>query len=131
MARPAGRGRPRLWGSGLADTAGSPPIPRRSREARGLWCRSVSAHGYCGCLERSKSSRCVRVEIGNTMSRLTQCGSPTVYVRTEQIARFAVVAGLAGGLEAFSVQNDNLTLPLYMWAMVVLLDVVDQGRGGT
>ena len=71
------------------------------------------------------------MEIGNTMSRLMQCGSPTVDVCTEQIARFAVVAGLAGGLEAFSVQNDNLTLPLYMWAMVVLLDVVDQGRGGT
>ncbi len=41
-----------------------------------------------------------------------------------------VVAGMAGGLEAFSVQNDNLTLPLYMWAMVVLLDVVDQSGGG-
>ena len=35
-----------------------------------------------------------------------------------------IVAGLAGLLEAFSVQNDNLTLPLYMWAMLVLLDVV-------
>ncbi|EJF64580.1 hypothetical protein DICSQDRAFT_133331 [Dichomitus squalens LYAD-421 SS1] len=46
------------------------------------------------------------------------------------IPRFAMVAGLAGGLEAFSVQNDNLTLPLYMWAMVVLLDVVDQNGGG-
>ncbi|KAI0711959.1 hypothetical protein C8T65DRAFT_574778 [Cerioporus squamosus] len=40
------------------------------------------------------------------------------------VARFVVVAGLAGLLEAFSVQNDNLTLPLYMWAMVVLADVV-------
>ena len=51
--------------------------------------------------------------------------------RAPQMARFGVAAGLAGCLEAFSVQNDNLTLPLYMWAMVVLLDVVDQGRGGT
>ena len=41
------------------------------------------------------------------------------------MARFGVAAGLAGCLEAFSVQNDNLTLPLYMWAMVVLLDVVE------
>lgn len=37
---------------------------------------------------------------------------------------------MAGGLEAFSVQNDNLTLPLYMWAMVVLLDVVDRSGSG-
>ncbi|KAI1797286.1 hypothetical protein LXA43DRAFT_878106 [Ganoderma leucocontextum] len=44
--------------------------------------------------------------------------------------RFMIVAGMAGGLEAFSVQNDNLTLPLYMWAMVVLLDVVDQRGSG-
>ena len=44
--------------------------------------------------------------------------------RTQQMARFGIAAGLAGCLEAFSVQNDNLTLPLYMWAMVVLLDVV-------
>ena len=41
-----------------------------------------------------------------------------------QMARFGMAAGLAGLLEAFSVQNDNLTLPLYMWAMLVLLDVV-------
>ena len=41
-----------------------------------------------------------------------------------------MVAGMAGGLEAFSVQNDNLTLPLYMWAMVVLLDVVDWSGSG-
>ena len=47
-----------------------------------------------------------------------------------QVPRFIVVAGMAGGLEAFSVQNDNLTLPLYMWAMVVLVDVVDQRGAG-
>ncbi|KAI9057214.1 hypothetical protein FKP32DRAFT_1584185 [Trametes sanguinea] len=40
------------------------------------------------------------------------------------IGRYVVVGCLAAGLEAFSVQNDNLTLPLYMWAMLVLGDVV-------
>ena len=43
---------------------------------------------------------------------------------TLQIGRYVVVGCLAAGLEAFSVQNDNLTLPLYMWAMTVLADVV-------
>ena len=41
------------------------------------------------------------------------------------MARVGVAAGLAGCLEAFSVQNDNLTLPLYMWAMLVFGDVVE------
>lgn len=45
-------------------------------------------------------------------------------LRRVQVPRFVVVAVLAGLLEAFSVQNDNLTLPLYMWAMTVLADVV-------
>ncbi|KAI0710120.1 hypothetical protein C8Q76DRAFT_625541 [Earliella scabrosa] len=45
-------------------------------------------------------------------------------VENFSVGRFVIVAGLAGLLEAFSVQNDNLTLPLYMWAMVVLVDVV-------
>ncbi|KAH9856541.1 hypothetical protein C2E23DRAFT_865957 [Lenzites betulinus] len=40
------------------------------------------------------------------------------------VGRYAVVGTLAAGLEAFSVQNDNLTLPLYMWAMLVLGNVV-------
>ena len=42
-----------------------------------------------------------------------------------QVPRFLIVAGLAGLVEAFSVQNDNLTLPLYMWAMLVFGDVVE------
>ncbi|KAI0360050.1 hypothetical protein OH77DRAFT_892853 [Trametes cingulata] len=41
------------------------------------------------------------------------------------VARYAAVGALAAGLEAFSVQNDNLTLPLYMWAMLVFADVVE------
>ncbi|KAI0635743.1 hypothetical protein C8Q77DRAFT_1216322 [Trametes polyzona] len=40
------------------------------------------------------------------------------------IGRYVLVGTLAAGLEAFSVQNDNVTLPLYMWAMLVLCDVV-------
>ena len=43
--------------------------------------------------------------------------------RTQQMARFGIAAGLAGCLEAFSVQNDNLTLPLYMWSMLAFVDV--------
>ncbi|KAI0833279.1 hypothetical protein BC628DRAFT_1308080 [Trametes gibbosa] len=40
------------------------------------------------------------------------------------VGRYAVVGTLAAGLEAFSVQNDNVTLPLYMWAMLVFGNVV-------
>ncbi|OBZ72216.1 hypothetical protein A0H81_07887 [Grifola frondosa] len=38
------------------------------------------------------------------------------------IVRYTAVAALSAGLEAFSVQNDNLTLPLYMWSMLVFAD---------
>ncbi len=44
--------------------------------------------------------------------------------RHSQVGRYAVVGALAAALEAFSVQNDNVTLPLYMWAMLVFGDVV-------
>ena len=37
--------------------------------------------------------------------------------------RYGAVAVLASVLEAFSVQNDNLTLPLYMWSMLAFVDV--------
>ncbi|KAH9838351.1 histidine kinase [Rhodofomes roseus] len=39
------------------------------------------------------------------------------------VSRYAVVAGLSAALEAFSVQNDNVMLPLYMWSMLVFADV--------
>lgn len=39
------------------------------------------------------------------------------------LIRYAVVAALSSVLEAFSVQNDNLTLPLYMWSMLAVVDV--------
>ncbi|KAH9928691.1 uncharacterized protein B0H18DRAFT_1084426 [Fomitopsis serialis] len=39
------------------------------------------------------------------------------------ILRYSVVAGLSSALEAFSVQNDNVLLPLYMWSMLVFADV--------
>lgn len=37
--------------------------------------------------------------------------------------RYGWMAVLSSMLEALSVQNDNLTLPLYMWSMLVLADV--------
>jgi dolichol kinase len=40
-----------------------------------------------------------------------------------QIGKCVLVAGLCALLEAWSVQNDNLTLPLYMWTMLSLIDV--------
>lgn len=40
-----------------------------------------------------------------------------------QIIRYGAAAVVASVLEAFSVQNDNLTLPLYMWSMLALVDV--------
>ncbi|EKM58067.1 uncharacterized protein PHACADRAFT_159124 [Phanerochaete carnosa HHB-10118-sp] len=39
------------------------------------------------------------------------------------IVRYGAVAALASVLEAFSVQNDNLTLPLYMWSMLAFATV--------
>ncbi|KAH9936044.1 hypothetical protein B0H21DRAFT_758723 [Amylocystis lapponica] len=39
------------------------------------------------------------------------------------LTRYAVVAGLSAALEAFSVQNDNVILPVYMWSMLVMGDV--------
>ena len=40
-----------------------------------------------------------------------------------QIIRYGAAAAVSSVLEAFSVQNDNLTLPLYMWSMLALVDV--------
>jgi dolichol kinase len=40
-----------------------------------------------------------------------------------QTTRYAIVTFLASLLEALSVQNDNLTLPLYMWSMLVVVGV--------
>ncbi|EED84276.1 hypothetical histidine kinase [Postia placenta Mad-698-R] len=45
------------------------------------------------------------------------------------VAKYAVVAVLASVLEAFSVQNDNVILPLYMWSMLVFAEVPCRGRG--
>ncbi|KIK96459.1 hypothetical protein PAXRUDRAFT_32371 [Paxillus rubicundulus Ve08.2h10] len=39
------------------------------------------------------------------------------------MVRYGAVVGLSSVLEALSDQNDNLTLPLYMWSMLVVLDV--------
>lgn len=40
------------------------------------------------------------------------------------MARYGVVAALSSVLEALSEQNDNLTLPLYMWSMLVVVEVM-------
>jgi len=40
------------------------------------------------------------------------------------ITRYIVAAIASAMLEALSMQNDNLTLPLYMWSLLVLADVV-------
>jgi len=40
-----------------------------------------------------------------------------------QVARYAGVVTLASAYEGFSDQNDNLTLPLYMWSMLVVFGV--------
>ena len=40
-----------------------------------------------------------------------------------QTLRYTVVVGLSTLLEALSVQNDNLTLPLYMWSMLIVAEV--------
>ncbi|KAJ3555264.1 hypothetical protein NM688_g2678 [Phlebia brevispora] len=47
---------------------------------------------------------------------LRMCG----FTERFSILRYAAVATSASILEAFSVQNDNLTLPLYMWSMLAI-----------
>lgn len=38
------------------------------------------------------------------------------------MGRYGVVTVLSSVLEALSEQNDNLTLPLYMWSMLVVVE---------
>jgi dolichol kinase len=40
-----------------------------------------------------------------------------------QTLRYSIVVTLSCALEALSDQNDNLTLPLYMWSLLVAVDV--------
>lgn len=39
------------------------------------------------------------------------------------MTRYGIVTVLSSVLEALSEQNDNLTLPLYMWSMLVVVEV--------
>lgn len=41
-----------------------------------------------------------------------------------QTPLYVLATFLSGMLEAFSLQNDNLTLPLYLWAVLILLGAV-------
>jgi len=43
-------------------------------------------------------------------------------VPTFSLVRYTVAVSLSAVLEAVSMQNDNLTLPLYLWCLLVLLD---------
>ncbi|PCH42325.1 histidine kinase, partial [Wolfiporia cocos MD-104 SS10] len=45
------------------------------------------------------------------------------------MARYTSVAVLSALLEAFSVQNDNVVLPLYMWSMLVFTGIVCLAAG--
>jgi dolichol kinase len=40
-----------------------------------------------------------------------------------QLVRYTTVVGLSATLEALSDQNDNLTLPLFMWSMLAIANV--------
>lgn len=44
------------------------------------------------------------------------------FTESFSVVRYGAVVTLASVLEAFSVQNDNLTLPLYMWSMLAFVD---------
>jgi dolichol kinase len=39
------------------------------------------------------------------------------------MTRYGIVTVLSSVLEALSEQNDNLTLPLYMWSMLVVVEL--------
>ena len=40
-----------------------------------------------------------------------------------QIGRYVAATSLAAVLEAVSLQNDNLTLPLYLWSILVFFGI--------
>ena len=50
---------------------------------------------------------------------LRACGA----VESFSSARYAIVVSMTAMLEALSVQNDNLTLPWYMWSMLALMGI--------
>ncbi len=104
-------------GLDCGETAGPAPVVRgKPEDARGQ-------RGVCGLGVRVRVVVAGVGDGGEFFGASCECGGDA-WTDAVQVPRFVVVAGLAGLLEAFSVQNDNLTLPLYMWAMVVLADVV-------
>lgn len=38
-------------------------------------------------------------------------------------ARYTLAISIGAMLEALSVQNDNLTMPWFVWSLIVLMDV--------
>ena len=46
------------------------------------------------------------------------------YAETFSTGRYGAVVAVGAVLEAVSGQNDNLTVPLYVWSMLVAVDVV-------
>ncbi|KAI0784170.1 hypothetical protein C8Q75DRAFT_724975 [Abortiporus biennis] len=73
----------------------------------------------------STSPKTVEGSVAFTVSVVACAWLLRVFGFTEDfsIIRYGVIAALASLLEAFSVQNDNLTLPLYMWSMLTVVDV--------
>lgn len=45
------------------------------------------------------------------------------FIESFKTLPYSVAVCIAAALEAFSVQNDNLTLPLFLWSLLVLMDV--------
>ncbi|KAH8100919.1 Fph type histidine kinase [Cristinia sonorae] len=84
--------------------------------------KRIGRHRWC-----TSSSKTVEGSIAFTVSvvfcawLLRVCG----FTEEFSIIRYGVVAGLSSVLEAFSLQNDNLTLPLYMWSMLAVVDSQD------
>lgn len=69
--------------------------------------------GYCERRVWQRTSTCVPAD--------------TLYLaRTDallQLTRYTIATILSGLLEACSMQNDNLVIPIYMWSLVTLIGV--------
>jgi len=77
------------------------------------------------CKWSASSSKTIEGSIGFVVSVVGSAWVLRLFGVVEgfSTARYGAVAVLCAVLEAWSAQNDNLTLPLYMWTMLALADV--------
>ena len=97
---------------GLESTGGHPRRRSRWKAAPDSRSQSSCQRGFYACVD--------------LLNHLRLVFSICFWQSTEivlQTLRYGAVVALSAVLEALSDQNDNLTLPLFMWSVLVLSDV--------